>query len=184
MKSLSRSFGVLVLFKGMMGALTNIDQEGFASTAFHSFPSKLDWDSYSGDYGPNFFGHSINTATYVIHHDEFGWQAFGGNIEVEGGIVKVLPLDSFRKRVFIAPLGLWLTLDAGTFEAIKIDTVNKIVELGFSPSTPFTQFARLRIEHTSKIDDVGEFNLKGLSEKKRGAFVIPLNSGMTWVRLK
>ncbi len=167
----------------MMGALTNIDQEGFASAAFHSFPSMLDWDSYSGDYGPNFFGHSINTATYVIYHDEFGWQAFGGNIEVEGDIVKVLPLDSFRKRVFIAPLGLWLTLDAGTFEAIQINTVDRIAEIGFSPSTSYTQSARLRIEQPSKIADFGEFKLEGELEKERGAFVIPLDSGMTWVRL-
>ncbi len=171
-------------YGGMMGALTNIDQEGFASAAFHSFPSMLDWDDYSGDYGPNFFGHSINTATYVIFHDEFGWQAFGGNIEVEGDIVKVLPLDSFRKRVFIAPLGLWLTLDAGNFEAIRINMVDKIVELGFSPSTPYTQSARLRIEHPSKMADVGEFKLAGEAEEERGALVIPLDSGTTWVRLK
>ena len=170
-------------YGGMMGALTNIDQEGFASAAFHSFPSKLDWDAYSGDYGPNFFGHSMNTATYVIFHDEFGWQAFGGNVEIEDDVVKVLPLDSFRKRVFIAPFGLWLTLDAGNFEAIKIHTADKSVELGFSPSTPFTQSARLRIDLPSKLADVGKFKLKGELEKERGAFVIPLNSGITWIRL-
>jgi Family of unknown function (DUF5695) len=31
-----------------------------ASVAFHSFPSTLKWDPYSGDYGPNFFGHAFN----------------------------------------------------------------------------------------------------------------------------
>jgi hypothetical protein len=34
-------------FGGTMGALSNIDQEGFASVAFHSFPSTLKWDGYS-----------------------------------------------------------------------------------------------------------------------------------------
>jgi len=170
-------------YGGMMGALTNIDQEGFASAAFHSFPSKLEWDAYSGDYGPNFFGHAMNTATYVIYHNEFGWQAFGGNVEVDGDIVKVLLLDSFKKRVFVAPLGLWLTLDAGNFESIKINTINKSVELGFSPSTPFTQSARLRIDFPSKIEDIGRHKLEGEIEKERGAFVIPLTSGTTWVRL-
>jgi hypothetical protein len=38
-------------YGGTMGALSNIDQEGFASVAFHSFPSTLKWDGYSGDYG-------------------------------------------------------------------------------------------------------------------------------------
>jgi hypothetical protein len=60
-------------YGGTMGALTNIDREGFASVAFHSFPSTLKWDGYSGDYGPNFFGHAFNTATYVVNHPEFGW---------------------------------------------------------------------------------------------------------------
>ena len=105
-------------YGGTMGALSNIDQEGFASVAFHSFPSTLKWDPYTGDYGPNFFGHAFNVATYVIDHPEFGWQSFGGNVSVSGNWVTVQPLDSFRKRVYIAPLGLWLTLDAGTFERI------------------------------------------------------------------
>ncbi|HSD46623.1 MAG TPA: DUF5695 domain-containing protein, partial [Pyrinomonadaceae bacterium] len=48
-------------YGGAMGALSNIDQEGFASVAFHSFPSALKWDPYTGDYGPNFFGHALTT---------------------------------------------------------------------------------------------------------------------------
>ena len=63
-----------------MGAITNIDQEGFASAAFHAFPDMLSFDPLSGDYGPNFFGHALNAATYVVNHPEFGWQAFGGNV--------------------------------------------------------------------------------------------------------
>ena len=43
-------------YGGTMGALTNIDLEGFASVAFHSFPSTLKWDPYSGIMAPNFFG--------------------------------------------------------------------------------------------------------------------------------
>jgi len=80
-------------YGGMMGALSNIDQEGFASVAFHSFPATLKWDPYSGDYGPNFFGHAFNVGTYVIKHPEFGWQSFGGNIRVSGEWVNVQPLD-------------------------------------------------------------------------------------------
>ena len=121
-----------------MGALSNIDREGFASVAFHSFPSTLKWDPYSGDYGPNFFGHAFNTATYVIKHAEFGWQSFGGNIEVRGNWVNVQPLDSFRKRVYIAPVGLWLTLDAGTFETIALNTKSNVVRVTLSAADQFT----------------------------------------------
>ena len=47
--------------------------------AFHGFPDMLRHDPISGDYGPNFFGHAWNTATYIVDHPEFGWVAFGGN---------------------------------------------------------------------------------------------------------
>jgi dipeptidyl aminopeptidase/acylaminoacyl peptidase len=30
-------------------------------------------DPLTGDYGPNFFGHAWNTATYVVDHPQFGW---------------------------------------------------------------------------------------------------------------
>jgi hypothetical protein len=153
-------------YGGMMGALSNIDQEGFASVAFHSFPSTLKWDPYSGDYGPNFFGHAFNVATYVIDHPEFGWQSFGGNIRVSGNWVNVQPLDSFRKRVYIAPLRLWLTLEAGTFEKIAVNTKSNIVRVTFSQTDRFTANARLRVQ--------GSYLPRKEFVKERDAFTIPL----------
>ena len=87
-------------YGGAMGGLSNIDQEGFASAAFHSFPQNMRWDTYTGDYGPNFFGVAVNAATYVINHPEFGWQAFGGNVNADGDWIRVQPLDAFRQRVY------------------------------------------------------------------------------------
>jgi len=164
-------------YGGMMGALANIDQEGFASVAFHSFPATLKWDPYSGDYGPNFFGHAFNAATYVIKHREFGWQSFGGNISVSGEWVNVQPLDSFRQRVYIAPLGLWLTLDAGTFERIAINTRSNIVRVTLSPADRFTPNARLRIA------SVGAYAPQGNFLNERDAFTIPLRRSTTTIEL-
>jgi hypothetical protein len=170
-------------YGGMMGALLNIDQEGFASAAFHSFPDTLKWDAYSGDYGPNFFGHAVNTATYVIDHPEFGWQAFGGNVQTEGSIVKVKPLDSLRNRVFVAPLGLWLTLDAGMFDNVKIDTIQKTLRVGLAAATQYTPTARLRIEQPAKVIGVGTFKPAVSMAAQRGAFDISLTSGTIWIEL-
>jgi hypothetical protein len=163
-------------YAGTMGALTNIDQEGFASAAFHSFPDTLKWDAYSGDYGPNFFGHAVNTATYIIDHPEFGWQAFGGNVQVEGDTIEVQPLDSFRSRVYIAPYGLWLTLDAGTFDKVEIDSARKVVRVGLAAATQYVPTARLRVEQPARIADVGTF-------KAPADLVVPLGSQTTWVAL-
>jgi hypothetical protein len=33
-----------VAYGGMMGGITNIDQEGFASAAFHAWPDMMRWD--------------------------------------------------------------------------------------------------------------------------------------------
>lgn len=170
-------------YGGMMGALTNIDQDGFASAAFHSFPDTLKWDAYSGDYGPNFFGHAINTATYVIHHPEFGWQAFGGNLETAGDIIKVKPLDSFRQRIYIAPFGLWLTLDAGRFENVEIKTSQNTIQIGLSASTEYAPTARLRIEYPVEVAGIGRFEPKGNLVSERSAFLIPLKNKSIWIEL-
>jgi len=170
-------------YGGTMGALSNIDQEGFASVAFHSFPSTLKWDPYSGDYGPNFFGHAFNIATYVIDHPEFGWQSFGGNISVSGNWVNVQPLDSFRKRVYIAPLGLWLTLDAGTFERVAVNTKSRIVRVTFSQSDRFTPNARLRLRQPARLAEVGAYTPRQDFVNERDAFTIPLGRSTTTIEL-
>jgi uncharacterized protein DUF5695 len=170
-------------YGGMMGALSNIDQEGFASVAFHSFPSTLKWDPYTGDYGPNFFGHAFNVATYVVNHPEFGWRAFGGNVSIRGNWVNVQPLDSFRKRVYIAPLGLWLTLEAGTFERIAIDPKSKIVRVTLSPADRYTRNARLRIQQPARISSVGTYSPGRSFIKERDAYTIPLRRSTTTIEL-
>ena len=168
-------------YGGMMGALSSIDQEGFASAAFHSFPSTLKWDPYSGDYGPNFFGHAFNVATYVVDHPEFGWQSFGGNISVSGNWVSVQPLDSFRKRVYVAPLGLWLTLDAGTFERIAINSRSNIVRVTLSPADVFTPNARLRVQQPAKVPRIGTYAPRQNFVNERDAFTIPLGRSTTTI---
>ena len=170
-------------YGGTMGALSNIDQEGFASAAFHSFPATLKWDPYSGDYGPNFFGHAFNVATYVINHPEFGWQSFGGNISVSGDWVNVQPLDSFRQRVYIAPLGLWLTLDAGTFERIAINTKSNVVRITLSRADGFTPNARLRLRQPARIPSIGAYAPRQNFVNERDAFTIPLGRSTTLIEL-
>jgi hypothetical protein len=168
-------------YGGAMGALSNIDQEGFASVAFHSFPSTLKWDSYSGDYGPNFFGHAFNAATYVIDDPEFGWQSFGGNVRVSGKWVHVQPLDAFRQRVYIAPLGLWLTLDAGTFQRIAIN--GKLVRVTLSAADRFTPNARLRVQQPAHISGVGTYAPRQPFVNERDAFTIPLGRSTTSIEI-
>ncbi len=170
-------------YGGTMGALTDIDQDGFASVAFHAFPDMLKFDPYSGDYGPNFFGHALNTATYIVKKPEFGWLAFGGNIRVEGEKISVTPLDSFRMRVYIAPIGLWLTLDAGEFDGVELNAKTDVVRIALAPSTDFTPTAFLRIQQPAKIAGVGTYQPSKPFQVVRDAYAVPLTKDVTWVEL-
>ncbi len=170
-------------YAGAMGGLSNIDQEGFAGTAFHSFPQNMRWDTYSGDYGPNFFGVAANAGTYVINHPEFGWQAFGGNVKTEGDWIRVQPLDPFRQRVYVAPRGLWLTLDSGTFDSVEIQTKTHAVRIGLSRTNASAPQARLRIEQPAKVTGIGTYRVKEKLSTERGALVVPLQNKTSFVEL-
>ena len=170
-------------YGGIMGALSNIDQDGFASAAFHSYPQNLRWDTYSGDYGPNFFGHAVSTGTYIVDHPDFGWVAFGGNLKTDGDWVKVQPLDSFRQRVYLAPLGLWLTLDAGTFDRVEVNTTNHAVRVALDPADEFTPQGRLRIEQPAKPTGIGLFHPQENYDQERESYVIPLQDKSVWIDL-
>jgi hypothetical protein len=170
-------------YGGTMGAISGIDQEGFASAAFHSYPDMMKFDPYTGDYGPNFFGHAWNTATYVTRDAEFGWLAFGGNLKAKGGRVSVEPRDSFRQRVYLAPLGLWLTLDSGRFEQVTLDEVTSGVEVRLAPGDAYTATALLRVEQPANLHGVDMIAPQEKLTMERGAYVVPLGKTSVTVRL-
>ena len=174
-------------YGGIMGALTDIDQDGFGAVAFHAFPDMLRFDDISGDYGPNFFGHAWDTATYVVNDPEFGWLAFGGNLRVEGNTIRVTPLDSFRNRVYLAPLGLWLTLDSGKFETIELKkgVAGAPVRIGLAPATAFTPVARLRIEAPAvRPSESALYRTPQSLPLERDALAVPLAKQITWLELR
>ncbi len=173
-----------VAYGGMMGPLTNIDREGFASCAFHAFPDMLAFDSYSGDYGPNFYGLAMGTGAYVVDHPEFGWLVFGGNLRARGSRVDVTPLDFVRRRIYIAPYGLWLKLDAGKFLRAELDTATKAVRVELAPASSFTPAALLRVAQPAKLSAVGAYHPERSYNSERGAYVIPLASKPVWVTLR
>jgi hypothetical protein len=170
-------------YGGTMGAISGIDQEGFASAAFHSYPDIMKFDPYSGDYGPNFFGHAWNTAAYLTRDAEFGWLSFGGNLRTAGKTVSVEPRDSFRQRVYLAPLGLWLTLDSGQFERVTLDQATGNVEVRLAAGDAFTPVARLRIEQPAKVNGVGAIAPLEKLNQERGAYLVPLNAKSVNLRL-
>jgi hypothetical protein len=169
-------------YGGLLGSIANVTPEGFGPSGFHAYPSTLAIDGYSGDYGPGFFGHAVNTGTYLVRHDEFGWLAFGGNVTVEGSTVQVRPLDSGRARLYVAPLGLWITLDAGTIERVELTGTD--VRLTLRPATRYTPDARLRLDQPASIEGVGAVTPASEFTMARGAYVVPLSGEATTITLE
>lgn len=123
--SLDAIYDLRVGYGGNQGPLSNIDAGGFASMAFHSYPDTLHWDAYSGDYGPNFVGHVLGAATYLVEHPIFSWISFGGNVDAgNGSLITVEPRDAVRQRIFVAPVSLYVVFDTGTISSFSYSTVN------------------------------------------------------------
>jgi hypothetical protein len=108
-------------YGGITGPLSNIRQDGSMYNAFHSFPDTLHGDDYSGDYGPNFLGMMLGSAVYVVDDPDVGLIAYGGNIDTNGDTVTVQPRDAVRRRVYVAQMGVYVTISAGLIEEVSFD---------------------------------------------------------------
>lgn len=166
-------------YGGVLGTLSNITKEGFAPCASHSFPTDLRNDGISGDYGCGYFGYAINTATYILQDKELGWLAFGGNLSTPKSRVKVDLTTAAKSRVFIAPIGLWLTLDAGKFKTVSFNPKSEEVSIELEKSNEFTPKAYLRMECSKG----NNYTSEGLNKNEQGAFEVPLRNQATVVKL-
>jgi len=98
-------------------------------------------------------------------------------------VVTVVPRDSFRARVYIASLGLWLTLDSGEFENVEVNPDTGVVRVALAAATESTPEARLRIEQPAKVSGVGNYRPAAPLQLQRGAYVVPLRKETTWLEL-
>jgi hypothetical protein len=83
-------------------------------------------------------------------------------------------------RVYVASAGLYLTLDAGKFYAVDVNSKTGAVRVGLLAATEFTPTARLRIEQPAHIQGVGAYRPTQQIPLERGAYIVPLHrSGAT-----
>ncbi len=162
-----------VAYGGMMGGITNIDQQGFGSAAFHSWPDMMKWDAITGDYGMGFYGHAIAAASYVVKDARLGWLGFGGDLSVNGKAIRFVPRDSARRRLFIAPAGLWITLRTGRIASADYDSSSGRLMLTLDPATAHEPSAIISVESTANA--ARAYAVDGLS-LDRGTYVLPLGA--------
>jgi hypothetical protein len=144
----------------------------------------LAFDPYSGDYGSGFWGFAANTATYITHDPALGWLCFGGNLSPRSNSVRVIPLDASRSRLYIAPAGLWITLDAGRIREVNFDSTSGEVRLTLDPATSDTPQAIVRISQPAALDGVGAYQPVKPLRQERGAFIAPLHDKPLVIHLR
>ena len=169
-----------VAYGGFMGGITNIDQEGFGSAGFHSWPDMMKWDPLTGDYGMGFYGHVIASASYLVNDPKFGWLGFGGDLKVDGSRIHIQPKDSARRRVFIAPAGLWITLRTGRIADVAFDTKSGRVTLALDAATAKSPEAVLTLESTTA--GAKTYTVEG-ANAPAADHTIPLSASLTQVVL-
>ena len=119
----------------------------------------------------------------MIDHPEFGWLAFGGNLSIVGDTVRVTPRDSFRSRLYLAPLGLWVTLEAGKITGVELNSKTGVVKIELAAATEITPVAVLRIEQPAPQSGRGSHHLVESFKSERGAFIVPLGRDTTIVEV-
>ncbi|KAH6987048.1 hypothetical protein EDB80DRAFT_623719, partial [Ilyonectria destructans] len=178
----SDAYLLRVGYAGSAAPLSNINQDGFPSAAFHSFPDTLKWDGITGDYGGGFIGMALNSGTYVANDEELGLVAFGGILSTNGASVTVQPKDAVRKRVFIGPLKVLVTVDVGSIEEFTFDSAKGTVAVSLSQLKGSPEASRAVIWVESTGGEKWQVKAEGASEG-RGGWIVPLGSGSTTISL-
>ena len=128
-------------------------------------------------------GISLGSAAFYVEHPVFGALCFLCNVistdvSASGGAgVSFQPVDGYRRRVYLEPLGLNLVLDSGTFATVTLDMDGKKCTLVFTPlSSESAAFKtrRLRVDKMAESRPGAAFTVgPTVYPYSRGAFEIP-----------
>lgn len=130
------------------GQMANIDEKGAPSMMLHMLPHVLDFDPHSGDFGLGFFGHTLEAGAYLVQDQELGDLCFLCNLIPSNDSRLVFePRDSYRQRVYLEPLGLYIQADTGSFKSMALDLAAGSLQIEFVEEiAPTFSTRRLRLD--------------------------------------
>lgn len=167
---------------GVIGSLVNIAAgTGESSMGWHGALERLYPDSTSCDYGVGFYGHSINSGSYVVR-TELGWSCFLCDLYDTGAALTIVPRDSFHTRLYLAPVGLDIVMEAGSFvnATLIADAQTLLLQLDTSQtSRVLPPRARIRLNTPALASghrNATGFHANGLAFV-RGAYEMPITPG-------
>lgn len=163
-------------FGGVLGALSNILEDGFGSMGFHTRPDYWNWDPLSGDQGVSTALYILAARSVLVNHASLGgWAGFGGRVSQQGNLVLLMPEDGVRQRVFLAPIALYVELDSGKIRSAQYDAESHHVSVTLDPGDDHTTMARLRLTTTAQTTVSAHYEVLHPDQiLERDAVVIPL----------
>jgi hypothetical protein len=91
------------------------------------------------------------------------------------GAITFVPRDSYRIRLYLEPLGLYLQADAGTFASFDLDLAARTLAVHFTSDAPATaSMWRLRVDKVAASRPGSNFQVNG-AKHVRGAYELPSN---------
>lgn len=174
----SDSYLLRVGYAGSSGPLSNINEDGFPSAAFHSFPDTLKWDGITGDYGMGFLGMALGSGTYVAEDKDLGLVAYGGVLSSEGNTVTISPRDPIRRRIFIGPLSVTVSIDAGSIEELSFDATTGHISITASQGEKAPKAKQAVVWVEGSTSETWVVSAEG-AEETRGGWGVPLSSTST-----
>lgn len=171
----SDSYLLRVAYGGTTGALSNINQHGFASCAMHAWPENLFWDAYSGDYGPNFLGLTLGSGTYLVQDTDLGIVVYGGVLQLVQDLAVVQVRDSVRQKIFVGPLEFQVRVDTGIIKSFtyRIGSRAISVVLGIPPDGPQPEAWTLWIMGNTANSRFGVKVAGKTVQNQRGGYRVP-----------
>ena len=148
-------------YAGMMSVLHNVLPDGMGFGWF-----KLDPGVYACEPPRTFEGGSGLWAfaqaakSYVVNDSSFGWIGYGCAVENDADQVRVLPKDGVRKRVWIVPDKLHVTLRRGEIKSLTFDRSASALNLEIEDTTGIVKTVPITIEGL----EPGEYRVRENSE--------------------
>ena len=135
----------------------------------------MKWDGITGDYGGGFLGMALNSGAYVADDSDLGLVAYGGILTSNGSSSTVQVKDAVRRRFFVGPLNVLVSIDAGVLEEFTFDSAGSIsVTIAQQDGAPNASQAAVWVESTSS-----DTWTVGVGEEGRGGWIVPLSSTTT-----
>ena len=166
--------------------------------AWHGDPGLLRRDGFSGDYGPGVYGYWRSAAAYVTCMPPFGWSCFLCDLVVSGSeapsssssssktscdagvTLEITPRDAFGRRVYLAPLGLTITVEGGRLAEVKFEPSERLIELSIAAHERAGSRAASLFLEVERRDGLAPAPASAYTcteceqARKAGAFVVPL----------